>query len=333
MNELPAIDFARIRRDHPISQIVPRYVTGERVMSGRKYWLCPFHSEKTPSFTIREDGSGFVCFGCDRSGDVLDFIRQIEGLDMKGALEFLEPSDKKKTAGSNCPTSQAAKANHGSYFRRPKKAETQISTTIEPDASALAIWKASQPINGTLGDQYFRSRGISLSLPPSLRFHPSLSYFDGSPNSIYLPAVVSAVQAPDRRIVAIHRTYLDPRGERKAQVSTPKKMLGPTRGGAVRLAAAGERLLVGEGLESALSAMQATEIPGWAALSTSGLRALVLPDVVREIVIAADGDQPGELAAQEAAERWTAEGRKVRIARPPAGMDFNDVLMAGAAHV
>lgn len=49
-------------------------------------------------------------------------------------------------------------------------------------------------------------------------------------------------------------------------------------------------------------------------------------DSVREAVIAADGDPPGIEAAEAAAERWTAEGRTVRIARPPDGHDFADVL-------
>ncbi len=45
------------------------------------------------------------------------------------------------------------------------------------------------------------------------------------------------------------------------------------------------------------------------------------------MVIAADGDEPGEEAAQAAAQRFIAEGRTVKIARPPQGMDFNDLLL------
>ena len=63
-----------------------------------------------------------------------------------------------------------------------------------------------------------------------------------------------------------------------------------------------------------------------AALSTSGLRALELPADVRDVVILADGDAPGEAAADTAAARWQKEGRRVRIARSPAGYDFNDLL-------
>jgi Toprim domain-containing protein len=74
--------------------------------------------------------------------------------------------------------------------------------------------------------------------------------------------------------------------------------------------------LIGEGIETCLAAMLATGCPAWAALSTSGLRALDLPNDVREVIVLADGDDPGEAAPQECARRWKREGRRVRIARP-----------------
>jgi phage/plasmid primase-like uncharacterized protein len=84
--------------------------------------------------------------------------------------------------------------------------------------------------------------------------------------------------------------------------------------------------MIAEGIETALSVMQATGGTACAALSAPGLRALDLPVDVREIIILADGDEPGEAAAQAAAQRWVREGRRVRIARPPYRSDFNDVL-------
>src|SRR5262245_64703846 len=92
-------------------------------------------------------------------------------------------------------------------------------------------------------------------------------------------------------------------------------------------------LMVGEGIETCLAAMQATNRAAWAALSTSGLRSLDLPREVRNVIVLADGDEPGEAAAQACALRWKREGRRVRIARPPRGMDFNDLLKAGVARI
>jgi putative DNA primase/helicase len=128
--------------------------------------------------------------------------------------------------------------------------------------------------------------------------------------------------------IAIHRSFLARNGDGKAPVDPAKMMLGPCRGGVVRLAEASDVLMIGEGIETCLAAMQATGNPAWAALSTSGLRSLDLPRDVRDLIVLADGDEPGEAAARDAARRWKREGRRVRIARPPMGMDFNDLLKA-----
>jgi hypothetical protein len=108
-------------------------------------------------------------------------------------------------------------------------------------------------------------------------------------------------------------------------------LLGSCRGGAVRLAETDNTLMIGEGIETCLAAMQATGRPAWAAISTSGMRALELPMTVREVTVLADGDEPGEAAAMACARRWKREDRRVRIARPSHGLDFNDVLLAGLA--
>ncbi|MBK5257794.1 MAG: DNA primase, partial [Vicinamibacteria bacterium] len=51
--------------------------------------LCPFHKEKSPSFTVRADAPVFHCFGCGVGGDVVEFIKLKEGLSFKDAVESL----------------------------------------------------------------------------------------------------------------------------------------------------------------------------------------------------------------------------------------------------
>jgi hypothetical protein len=177
---------------------------------------------------------------------------------------------------------------------------------------------------GTPVATYLHSRGINLTVPDSVRFHPHLKH----PSGGNWPGMVALVtRGTDTAPLAIHRTYLSRDGSEKAPVTPQKMMLGPCRGGAVHLAVPTGKLMVGEGIETCLSAMQATSLPAWAALSTSGLRALLLPSEIREVIVLADGDEPGEEAALDAARRWKRQGRGVRIARPPTGMDFNDVLL------
>jgi putative DNA primase/helicase len=201
-----------------------------------------------------------------------------------------------------------------------------------PDADALkrseaafALWQASRPVGGTPVATYLRSRGLDLPASPALRFHAGLKH----PSGGVWPAMVALVtRGSTGSPIAIHRSFLARNGDGKAPVDPAKMMLGPCRGGVVRLAEASDVLMIGEGIETCLAAMQATGNPAWAALSTSGLRSLDLPRDVRDLIVLADGDEPGEAAARDAARRWKREGRRVRIARPPMGMDFNDLLKA-----
>jgi hypothetical protein len=142
--------------------------------------------------------------------------------------------------------------------------------------------------------------------------------------------MLSAVQGADGRMIGVLRTYLCERdGEVvKASVDKPKKALGRISGGAVRLATAGPELVLCEGVESGLSYMQATGRPTWVSLGTSNLSAIELPIEVTNITIACDSDAAGRAAAHKAAEVYLRQGRRVRLAVPPAGFgDFNDVLI------
>jgi putative DNA primase/helicase len=196
--------------------------------------------------------------------------------------------------------------------------------------AALAIWEAAMPAGGTPVEMYLAARGIHLQLPTTLRFHHGLKH----PSGGIWPAMVALVtRGADDTLLAIHRTYLARDGGGKAPVDPQKMMLDPCRGGAVRLGLPGNVLMVGEGIETCIAAMRATGHPAWAALSTSGLRALDLPKDVRDVIVLADGDAPGEAAARDCAWRWKREGRRVRIARPPREMDFNDMLMGRAPRI
>ena len=77
-----------IRAANDIVDVISQYVTLKR--SGRNYFgLCPFHKEKSPSFSVSPDRQYFHCFGCHKGGDVFTFITEIEKLSFKEAIEFL----------------------------------------------------------------------------------------------------------------------------------------------------------------------------------------------------------------------------------------------------
>ncbi|MEX0933342.1 MAG: DNA primase [Candidatus Paceibacterota bacterium] len=77
-----------IKRKIGIEEVVGSYI--ELKQSGKSLKaLCPFHSEKTPSFTVSAERQSFYCFGCNKGGDIFTFVEEFEGVDFKGALKIL----------------------------------------------------------------------------------------------------------------------------------------------------------------------------------------------------------------------------------------------------
>ena len=250
-------------------------------------------------------------------GDLLDLAGAVNGTDLRGACDWAR--DFMGLAAGDHDHGQ----RHGGVHHQVADQHQLDEDGHRRIALALGIWKSAKPATDTLVQVYLQARGITIPIPPTIRYAPSLRH---GPTALDLPAMVCAVQSPDRRIKGVHRTFLTMDGTRKAQVSAPKMMLGCCAGGAVWLGPAGPKIAIAEGIETALSVQQATGLTTWAGLSTSGIRALALPAQVRGVVLCPDGDDAGEQAAQVAARRFVAEGRAVRIARPPTGLDFNDLL-------
>jgi putative DNA primase/helicase len=212
----------------------------------------------------------------------------------------------------------------GGREMRPAPAGTGSDDSAWRIDLARRIWAAGGDAGRTPVAHYLASRGITIALPPRLRWAPALRRPDGSSG----PAMVARIDSLDGELVGVSRTWLcrDASGIWRRR---DRAMLGQASGGAVRLAPAAETLLVSEGIETALAAVTACGMPAWAALSTSGLVALALPPIVRTVVILADHDVSGagERAAHAAGARWLAEGRRVRIALPPEpGNDMADVM-------
>lgn len=86
---------------NPIDEVVGQYVSLSRKGSNL-FGLCPFHSEKTGSFSVAPDKGIYYCFGCHKGGGVINFIMEIEGLDYPDAVRFLA-----KRAGLEVPDDRA----------------------------------------------------------------------------------------------------------------------------------------------------------------------------------------------------------------------------------
>jgi len=285
--------------------------TVAKALGGRKAgaaWMakCPAHEDREPSLSIKDANNGKVLVRCHA------------GCDQQQVIAALKERGIWSNPGRRHVRMIASHSGTTNDQGRGDANRTQ---------AALRIWRATVPADGTMVETYLRSRGIVMSVPATLRFHAAIKH----PRGHLWPAMVALVtRGEDDTPLAIHRTFLAGGGGGKASVDPQKMMLGPCRGGAVRLGRTGDGLMIAEGIETALSAMQTTGHAAWAALSTSGLRSLDLPGGARDVIVLADGDDAGEAAACDCAWRWKREGRRVRIARPPHGMDFNDLSIGRA---
>ena len=87
-SRFPAHWLDELRSRSDIVQVVSSYVGLKK--SGRKYWgLCPFHGEKTASFSVDEEQQLYYCFGCKAGGNVISFIMDMERCSFHEAVEFL----------------------------------------------------------------------------------------------------------------------------------------------------------------------------------------------------------------------------------------------------
>lgn len=285
---------------------IARAFGGRHIGGGAWLARCPLPShgkgrgDRNPSVKIsdnpgKRDGIDVVCFGgCDWQNIKAEYVR----------LGLLTPI-------SDIPQDD-----------RPI-IRAQAPPPVEPDPEALSLWKKAQPVTGTKAESYLRSRGITIDLPPTIRFLPDHVHLD----QLHLPAMICAVQAGNRRVLSVQVTLLDPRADRKAQVSIPRKTTGPLSDGAIRLAKHGSILGLAEGTETALSAMELFDMPCWSSLGCKRLGSVKLPIEVDEVHLFADNDAPGREAADKAADAYNRQGRRVLLRFPPEQFnDWNDVL-------
>ena len=195
---------------------------------------------------------------------------------------------------------------------------------------------------------YLRGRGIEPGAfgrlaPMALRYHPGLWCAE---RQQYMPAMVAPIiHCETRKQSAIHRTWLEPIspfGWGKARLETPKKVRGPYKGGFIPLtrgpsgkrwaqAPEGDRLLMAEGIENALSVAQLEpDFRVIAYVAANNLLELRLPAAFAGICLVADRDGENWSVTEDrdiALEQWRIEGREVFLWEPPAGTkDANDYV-------
>ncbi|MFM7390498.1 MAG: toprim domain-containing protein [Vampirovibrionales bacterium] len=262
---------------------------------------CPLcHYPRAFSISLKQDTALYFCHACHGSFN-----------------EFLAYFN---TMGWTYQNQNQSRAN-----AKVAKVANVLAAPSEKRALAFHLWSMAYPLEATLAEVYLRHRAIACVASPTLRFSPYLKH---TPTDTTLPAMIAKVTTATGEFLGVHRTYLSPDGKRKADVCSPKMMLGNIKGGSVHLSPlAGDTLAVCEGIETGLSIQQATGIPTWAALSTGGMAQLQLPLGTTTLIVCMDHDEAGLKAGQALSQRALAQDITVKKITPPQqGSDFNDFI-------
>lgn len=184
---------------------------------------------------------------------------------------------------------------------RPQTLPVARGAQRNSSESARRLFAASRPLAGTLGTRYLRMRGYRGSFHhPALRFHPRCYYRPSEHGDRQeLPAIIAAVTDQHGAITGVSRIYLDGTSGGKAAIANPRMALGDLLGNGVRIGSHRSVICAGEGLETMLALRTlAPKLAVCAALSAGHLAALIIPEHLTRLYIAADNDTPGRAAAE-----------------------------------
>ncbi|HEY8593290.1 MAG TPA: CHC2 zinc finger domain-containing protein [Sphingomicrobium sp.] len=257
----------RARSAVPLASLVAKRVKLSRM--GREWkGLCPFHTEKTPSFNVVESKGFYHCFGCGAHGSAIDWLMEVEGLGFREAVTSL--------LGGVLPDGRKA-------FHPPERTPTanlaRSGGRFDFVSSATAgrwIFRTSGPARGEIVERWLEARGLDPAFEPlpgfpaidQLRFHPrcpaSVWRVDEDPHASRLtaPAMVAPIGDAEGAVWGVHVTYLSADGRSKARFPLvqgrerpTRKMFGKVGGNGVFLTppdamCSESPLVVGEGIET-----------------------------------------------------------------------------------
>ena len=342
------LDEIRIRVG--LGDVIARHVPLKR--AGRELsGLCPFHNEKTPSFTVSEEKGFFHCFGCGAHGDVIGFVMRQEGLSFPEAIERLAAE-----AGLEVPKATPAE-------REVAKRAASLHDVME---RACRFFEAElQSPRGAAARSYLTQRGIDeattarfrLGYAPDSRTalrnaamdaeHPEALLVEagllirpdsGTPYDRFRGRVIFPISDRRGRVIAF--------GGRVLGDGTPKYLNSPETplfnksrvlyGMATAREAAhrNRRVIVTEGYTDVIALNRAgyaeAVAPLGTALTESHLHALWR--MAPEPILCFDGDPAGKRAAYRAAERalpLLEPGRSLQFVSLPAGQDPDSLVAEG----
>lgn len=338
-------DFLReLREKNEISEVISPYVNLRRrgtTMNG----LCPFHNEKTPSFTVYLDTQSFYCFGCGAGGDVITFIRRIENLGYIDAVKSLAqragmalPEDgfddviskrRRRILEANREAARffhnALMSEHGRACLDYYLARGYSMGTIRRFGMGYAPddWRALYNHLHSLG--YTPGELVDANLVRKSEKNGKINYYDNFRNRAMIPII-------DVRgnVVAFGGRVLD--DSKPKYINTSDTLVYKKGSGVFALNLAkdsGERsLIITEGYMDTIALHQAGFKNTIACLGTA------LPDeqvnlisrYADEVLLAYDSDEAGQKAVKRAIQAFSKTGVKVRVLALSGGKDPDEIL-------
>lgn len=260
----PLLDEATIERAREAQSLVGLVARRVKLRRAGRSWsgLCPFHDEKTPSFTVTDEKGFYHCFGCGAHGDAIRWLMEAEGRSFVDAVTDL--------LGGQLPDARAPM-----QVARREAAPRQVDV-VDSSTAGRWIYRTSGPARGELVEKWLEARGLDplaeflpgFSPIDELRFHPrcpvSAWRVDGDPELARLtaPAMVAPIRDAVGLVWGVHCTFLSADGRSKARLPLAqgkerptRKMFGRVGGNAVFLTppeamCSSAPLLVGEGIET-----------------------------------------------------------------------------------
>jgi DNA primase len=348
------IDDVRDRTN--IVDVVKRHVELKRAGTGSWKGLCPFHSEKTPSFTVHEPRQFFHCFGCDEKGDAISFLVKIEQRPFMDVL-----TDLAAAAGVDLevrpltPAEVKARKERESEEERMYRALDLATSFFEeqyasPTGAAARAYVEGRGIGSAVRERfrvgYAPGRWDALSshltakkIPASDLEHLGLcavnerGRYDFFRDRIMLP-----VFDRQKRVVGFGSRLLDPDAKDRKYVNSPESRLFHKKKQLYGLHAAldairkNDTIIIVEGNFDVLALHEAGIEEAVAPMGTA-LTAEQIGELRRfgkTITVVFDGDSAGQRAAQKAVPLFVEAEVDGRVARLPAGFDPDDFVRRSA---
>lgn len=348
-------DIAAVKSRLDLVDVVRRYVD-LRPAAGRFVGLCPFHQEKTPSFSVNPDQGFFYCFGCQAGGDVIDFYSRINGLEFREALEALAEQAGVRLEGLGAAEDPAEARRRNvrksclamhelaqGYFRHMLAApagrvarEYLQRRQLDPEVvERFGLGYAAddwQGLHNALRDAgYAPDLGVEAGLLSRGAHERGGRVYDRFRGRLIFPIqdMAGRVIAFGGRILADSKDDGAPKYLNSSD--TPIYTKGEHLYGLSQARAAmarSRRALLTEGYVDVLALQQhgfgeAVGVLG-TALTENQVRRL--GQLVSEVELVFDGDAAGRKAALRSAPMVLAQGLKCRVILLPDGLDADDIL-------